>query len=357
MPCYTKTAAKKPQTKSVKSAGPVVKKKTATRTSRTDQPTISEVLNELRMLSQQMDDKQETLESGFNKVQDDIGHLQEHFVKLADQEQTDAEKAKIDILKLTERLDNLSLAVRQTSRCVEENVSELKHAVDEQLEVSKPYVPEIINKNPVLSTAWHKMRRSLLFRFFIIGLACFLLFEFYINVIKRPTGGLFPPSIVQPGYDVNTPTGAASLEVSREPFRSDTASRRAFGSIFARLDELVNTGQLTDFEGYYNEFGRGIQSGIDAGKYDRWADFWNRIAAVCHRYGNGANDLRAFNANLQSAARVVAGFNDYNGGAANGFPGASPGYPGAGANSGSMPQWELPRSGNNVPATNGFPAN
>jgi hypothetical protein len=171
-----------------------------------------------------------------------------------------------------------------------------------------PVIPPIVPVFPVPSVTerWKEFRQSWAFTFCAIGLGLLI----GLCVLNRGCTTQLPnllPNITKPRYDVNTPNGIASQEVSREPFRSDTASRRAFGPIFAHLDELTRTGGLTDFEGYYNEFGRGMQAGIARDRYNDWAGVWNRIAAVCHSYGNGATDLRAFNDNLQSAARVVTG--------------------------------------------------
>jgi len=129
----------------------------------------------------------------------------------------------------------------------------------------------------------------------------------FVPALSRNVTPNMLPNMFRPNIDMNTPQGAATAEVSREPFRSDTESRAAFGRIFARLDELVRNGQLTEFEGYYNEFGRSMQGAIPGAKYEQWAALWSRLATVCHRYGNGAHDLGAFNANLQSAARIIAG--------------------------------------------------
>jgi hypothetical protein len=127
-----------------------------------------------------------------------------------------------------------------------------------------------------------------------------------VPVLMRSVTPSLLPNVVRPSRDVSTPTGIASLEVSREPFRSDTASRKSFGIIFARLDELVRSGRLVNFEGYYHEFRRELAGTLRGKNYDDWRGVWNRIAETCHQYGGGADDLHRFHANLMSAARVVA---------------------------------------------------
>ena len=86
-----------------------------------------------------------------------------------------------------------------------------------------------------------------------------------------------------------------------------TPPRATFGRIFDALDADVRNGRLADFEAYYNEFGKRMQESLDGDKYRQWAELWRKLAVVCHRHGGGGNDLNAFNANLQSAARIVAG--------------------------------------------------
>jgi hypothetical protein len=107
--------------------------------------------------------------------------------------------------------------------------------------------------------------------------------------------------------DVNTPEGAATVEMQNEPFRSDTTSRQTFGRIFSELDNLVATGQIVNLEGYYDAFGKKMQDSIPADKYVQWAPIWNRLASVSYRHGNVGSDVKAFNANLQAAAAVISG--------------------------------------------------
>jgi hypothetical protein len=80
-----------------------------------------------------------------------------------------------------------------------------------------------------------------------------------------------------------------------------------FGRIFDELNTLVATEQIVNLEGYYDAFGKRMQESIPADRYVQWAPVWNRLASVSYRYGNVGSDVKAFNANLQSAAAVVSG--------------------------------------------------
>jgi len=322
-----------------------VKKTPAKRSTSATEPTLESLMAELKVLAEQVKSgarqvksNQDVLDTKINTVNEEIGNLHHRLVDLNEREQEDVRKTKIDISALNARIDEIGNLIHKSSDDVgdvKDNMQELKLAIHEQIKATEPYTPAILYHNPTLASWWQKFRKSwtaYLISMAMTGLVFFVVFEWF--VIPRFHYKIFPnnPGILQPGYEANTPAGAASLEVSREPFRSDTASRRAFGAIFARLDELVRTGQLTDYEGYYNEFGRGMQAGIDGTKYNQWAEVWNRIAAVCHRHGNGAYDLRAFNDNLQSAAKVVAGTERYSG--FNNPAGTAP-----------MPGWNLPQPG------------
>jgi hypothetical protein len=146
-------------------------------------------------------------------------------------------------------------------------------------------------------------------RFIAIFLAAALVYNIIlVPLIKGTFDGKFLPSVLKPAWDINTPEGAAAEGVSREPFRSDAVSRKAFGEIFDGLDRQVRDGALTGLEGYYNEFGKQFQYRIASDKYNDWADFWNNISKVALRSSGAAGDVKAYNDALQKAARVVAGY-------------------------------------------------
>jgi len=280
------------------------------------EPTIASLMAEWKTLARQVRGTQDTLDERMTRVDQELAELHRSLTILNDREGGNA-KNTIDVSALSERLDKIGQLLERTSGVVEStqsHVVELTQVLGERVHIPVQHAQEYFRPSPTFTQWWRKFRKSwagYLLEMAMIGLVCYtLLTGFLLPQLQRM---LFPnhPGILHPNYDVNTPIGAASLEVSREPFRSDSASRRAFGAIFARLDELVRTGQLTDYEGYYNEFGRGMQAHIDGARYNLWAEAWDRIATVCLRYGNGANDLRAFHANLYSAAKVIADVRDY----------------------------------------------
>jgi len=295
------------------------------------EPTIASLTAEWQALTRQVRGTRETLDERMSRVDQELAELHRSLTILNDRESRDAQ-AGIDVSALSEGLDKIGQLLERTSHAVEStqsHVVELARGFDERSRVSDRHPLEFFRPKAAFTLWWRKFKKSwtgYLLGMAMIGFVCYTLLTGLI--LPQLHRMILPnhPGILQPGYDVNTPVGAASLEVSREPFRSDSASRRAFGVLFARLDELVRTGQITDYEGYYNEFGRGMQAHIDGARYNLWAEAWDRIATVCLRHGNGAYDLRAFHANLQSAAKVIADVRDF------GIPGP-------------MPGWNLPPSG------------
>jgi len=289
------------------------------------EPTIESLMAEWKALTRQVRGTQETLDERMTKVDRELAELHRSLTSLTDREDRDAQRT-IDVSALSERLDRIGQLLERTSNIAEltqSNVVELTQVLGERRTASQYHAPELFRPNPKFVLLWRKFQKSwagYLLGMAMIGFVCYTLLNGLVLPQLQKMMWKSHPGILQPGYDVHTPVGAASLEVSREPFRSDSASRRAFGIIFARLDELVRTGQITDYEGYYNECGRGMQAHLDGTRYGQWAGVWDRIATVCLRHGNGAYDLRVFHANLYSAAKVISDVRDFN------VPASMPGW-------------------------------
>jgi hypothetical protein len=165
-----------------------------------------------------------------------------------------------------------------------------------------------------LVSAWYPWLKFTVW--IIVGLLVWQFIVFPVLSGKPITTPWSNSKNVAPNVDVNTPAGAAFQEMQNEPFRSDTVSRQTFGRIFDELNSLVTAGQITNLEGYYDAFGKRMQEAIPADRYGNWAGVWNKLATMSFRHGNVGTDVKAFNANLQSAAAVVAGrvsgfYNEY----------------------------------------------
>ena len=287
-------------------------------------PTVAQAMAAIDHLHRLVVKNQETLDSKMNEFDKDVRLTLEQWSKRNAQDK-ETFSADLDDLKtvvakkhteLTGRINEIGgvvTSVKQATETSRETTLEVKRAVDAlQESFTKTEPVTAPGLQPMVTRAvWDTLQKNPWYpwlKFAVCGLLGILAYHYlFVPVLSRNVAPNMIPNMFRPNIDVNTPQGAATAEVSREPFRSDTESRAAFGRIFVRLDELVRSGQLTEFEGYYNEFGRSMQGAIPGAKYEQWAAFWNRLATVCHRYGNGANDLGAFNANLQSAARIVAG--------------------------------------------------
>ena len=253
-----------------------------------------------------------------------LGSVTTDLAELRRQVQYNQERLDEKQGQLTYRVEELAGSLAQFKQMVEtsrEATQEIKKSIDavqrsfegKQLQIG----PESPDLSPTLNlpgVTWSSLKKSSWYPWFkfgfwsLIGLVAYHLL--FVPVLQRTVPQYPTPNLIRPTLDLSTPFSAATAEVSREPFRSDTASRSAFGTIFTRLGEQVRTGQITEFEGYYNEFSRQMQQRIAGPQYDHWAGFWNRIADVSHRYGRGATDLAAFHDNLATAARVVAGLRD-----------------------------------------------
>ena len=319
--------------------------------SSTQRPTVAAVFADLNELHEQVKQNQTTLETKITQVDHDLrSHLDQvlhkerekteairiemselrHNTEMAfrvnldqavhkEHEKAEAIRTEMNELRhhteqqnteLSLRVDKIGQVINQSSAEIRETVAALQDSIDGKLKQGTER--STLGPEPVtLGFSWSQFKVNPKYRWLrgacwiLVGLLVYhyLLVPFLTHTVA-PT---FLPNLIRPAVDTSTPAGIASVEVSREPFRSDSVSRAEFGRIFTRLDELVRTGQLADFEGYYNEFRREMEGSLGERKYDDWSGVWNRIAVVCHRYGNRPNDLKQFNTNLQTAARIVAG--------------------------------------------------
>jgi len=287
-------------------------------TTTTKRPTVTSVQAGLNDLSRQVQTNQAT-------QQERVAGLETRLDQLAHRERDGKEKIRSEFdeyratmdkknTTLTERVDEIGKVIDESVNEIKRTVGTLQESLDARL--TPPPIPESPLLAPPLPSPgllWTALKKSGWYPWLRIAFwaAAGVLTWHYLLVpalLRSATPSFLPnTNTIRPNWDVSTPAGAASLEVSREPFRSDTASRKSFGIIFARLDELVRAGQLVNFEGYYNEFRREMAGSLHGKSYDDWRDVWNRIAEACHRHGGGANDLRQFHANLMAAAHVVAG--------------------------------------------------
>jgi len=270
-------------------------------------PTAASVQAGLNDLTRQVQANQAT-------QQERITGIETRLEQLTHRERDCKEKIKMELneyrtvmdkknANLTERVDEIGKVIDTSVVEIKRTVISLQESLDTKLALAT--IPETTLPVPTFPTPgslWTAFKKSGWFPWMkiafwaVIGL---LVYHYLlVPVLLRSVTPSFLPNVVRPNWDVSTPAGAASLEVSREPFRSDTVSRKAFGTIFARLDKLVRAGQLVNFEGYYNEFRREMAGSLHGKSYDDWRGVWNRLAEVCHRYGDGANDFRQFHANL-----------------------------------------------------------
>lgn len=312
-------------------------------TTTTKRPTVASVHAGLNELTRQVQTSQAT-------QQERIAGLESRLDQLAHRERDGKEKLRTEFDEYRTTMDKKNTAmaerVEEVGKVINESVSEIKRTVgtlqeslDARLTTATP-IPESPLLAPPLpspGSLWTALTKSGWYPWLRIAFwaAAGVLTWHYllVPVLLRSVTPSFLPNTntIRPNWDVSTPAGAASLEVSREPFRSDTTSRKSFGIILARLDELVRSGQLVNFEGYYNEFRREMAGSLHGKNYDDWRDAWNRIAEVCHRYGGGANDLQKFHANLMAAARVVAGTESVSGSGPDLYPWNMSGSPNASA--------------------------
>lgn len=285
-------------------------------TTKTKRPTVASAMAGLNELAQQVRTNQTELNENIRKVNCDLQRQLEHLGQ-SERENRERIKKDVDELRLdvdrknnalTGRIDEIRGIINSSVTEIKKTVTTLQDARDTK-PASEP--PILVSGVPAPAFSWAAFKAGPWYPW--ARTACrvvVLVLAYHFLVAPLLVRSLTPsvlPHLVRPSFDLSTPAGIASREVSRDPFRRDTASRVEFGRIFARLDELVRTGRITDFEGYYNEFRRNMEHAVHGQRYDEWSGVWNRIAAVCHRYGGRPNDLRQFNANLQEAARIVAG--------------------------------------------------
>jgi len=285
-------------------------------TTTTKRPTVASVHAGLNDLSRQVQTNQAA-------QQERIAGIETRLDQLAHRERDDKDKVRAELDEYRTAMDKKNNAITERvdeiGKVIDESVNEIKRTVgilQESLDARLTPTPDpestlLAPPFPSPGLLWAAYKKSGWYPWVRIAFwaAVGVLTWHYllVPILLRSVTPSFLPNTVRPNWDVSTPVGAASLEVSREPFRSDITSRKSFGIIFTRLDELVRAGQLVNFEGYYNEFRREMARSLHGKSYDDWRIAWNRIAEVCHRYGDGANDFRQFHANLMAAARVVAG--------------------------------------------------
>ncbi len=288
--------------------------------------TVAEAMAAVDLLHKQVVKNQETLDTKLSDFDRDVkstleqwkkqhGRDKEGLVSDFEDLRTAVNKKCADLSGRVEELGGMIAAFRKTAESSRETTLEIKRSVDSLQETfaeqAKPVESPELVAAITAGTVWSVLKKSAWypwFRFAALGVLGVLAYHFIlVPVLTKNVAPHLLPSILRPSVDPNSPAGAATLEVSREPFRSDTAVRETFGRIFDALDADVRNGRLADFEAYYNEFGKRMQESLDGDKYRQWAELWRKLAVVCHRHGGGGNDLNAFNANLQSAARIVAG--------------------------------------------------
>jgi len=290
-------------------------------------PTVAQAMAAVDELHRQVVKNQETLDSRMSEfdreVKGTLDQWNRRYARDKENLSADLDDLKNSVTKkhneLSGRIDEFGTVVnsfKQVAEASRETTLDIKRTVDSLQEsfVKQATEAPTLVPGPAIATlgsSLDTLQKSPWYPWLKFGAYCLLgvlaYHYFLVPMISRTVTPNNLPNLFRPSIDPNSPYGAATVEVSREPFRSDTASREAFGHIFARLDELVRTGQLNNFEAYYNEFGREMQGNIAGARYEPWAGVWSRLATVCHRYGGGANDLKRFNANLQAAAGVVAG--------------------------------------------------
>jgi hypothetical protein len=294
----------------------------------TKKPTVAEAMAAVDQLHEQVVKHQETLNTKLSDFDQDIKSTLDQWKKqnVRDKENlaTDFEDLRSAVTKkhteLSTRIEEIGSVIdtfRKTAESSRETTLEIKRSVDSlQESFSGPAKnmesPELVSVSTITAgTVWKVLKMSRWYPWMRFALFCVLGVLAYhfvlIPLVSKNVTPNFLPNILRPNIDPNSPVGAATVEVSRDPFRSDSASRETFGRIFDALDSDVRNGQLADFEAYYNEFGKRMQESLDGDKYRQWAEFWRKLAVVCHRHGGGESDLKIFNANLQAAARIVAG--------------------------------------------------
>ena len=260
--------------------------------------TAQVVLNELQQVR---DELEATMSANSQEFDSRIAEC----LRIIEQAKEVSAQNYAEIVKRIDNIDSVINTFNQTAESwqdVRKTLEELKNSFEEKVKnVPEPDTPVLI---PKLGASWSAIKKHPWFPWAKTTVICLVLLGAYQYMNGQGSLPSFIPG-VKTNYDVNTPSGAASQGVSQEPFRSDTESRRQYGLIFNRLDEKVRSGAIKDFEAYYNEFRYEVQGSIKS-NFNDWVEFWNRLALVCHQYGKGANDLNAFNDNLQSAARVVA---------------------------------------------------
>jgi hypothetical protein len=127
------------------------------------------------------------------------------------------------------------------------------------------------------------------------------------NISSYVMGWIFNRGTTQvvPQYDPASIEGVAYKAIQQNnSYKQDTASRNTFVAILDDIDAQVQTGTITDLEGYYNQFSRASQEKLQVKDYQVWRLFWNELIGYLHQK-YGTTNVKTFNANLQKVKPII----------------------------------------------------
>jgi hypothetical protein len=153
---------------------------------------------------------------------------------------------------------------------------------------------------------WYNQKWSTAFKLFFWCVLAIIAYQIYHSgVIGNTVSKYLPiPSIVKPTIDPNSVEGVAYAALQKEPYYSDTTSKRAFADILSELDSLVANDDIKDLEGYFNQFGKLTQAKLKQKDYQNWGSFWNGlIPEIQSRTRN--NNVQTFNEQLQKVRPLL----------------------------------------------------
>jgi hypothetical protein len=154
--------------------------------------------------------------------------------------------------------------------------------------------------------AWYNQKWSTGFKLFFWCVLAIIGYQIYQSgFIGNTLSRYLPiPSIVKPTIDPNSVEGIAYASLQREPYYSDTASKKVFADILGELDTLVADNSITDLEGYFDQFGKLTQAKLKQKDYQNWGSFWNGlIPEIQSRSRN--NNVQTFNEHLQKVRPLL----------------------------------------------------
>jgi hypothetical protein len=147
---------------------------------------------------------------------------------------------------------------------------------------------------------WYNQKWTTPFKLFFWCLLAIVAYQIYQSGFIGNTLARYSiiPSIIQPTIDPNSLEAVAYPLLQKEPYYSDTASKRVFVGILTELNSLVTYGDIKDMEGYANQFGKLTQAKLNQKEYQNWSSFWNSLMPIVQQRF-GAKDVQSFNTQLQ----------------------------------------------------------